>query len=29
KTPDEFAKYVSDQLVNWTTLIRQAGIKPE
>jgi tripartite-type tricarboxylate transporter receptor subunit TctC len=29
KTPDEFAKYVSDQLVNWTALIRQAGIKPE
>jgi len=29
KTPDEFAKYVSDQLANWTTLIRQAGIKPE
>ena len=29
KSPDEFAKYVSDQLVNWTTLIRQAGIKPE
>ncbi len=29
KTPDEFTKYVNDQLVNWTALIRQAGIKPE
>lgn len=29
KTPDEFAKYVADQLSNWTTLIKQAGIKPE
>jgi tripartite-type tricarboxylate transporter receptor subunit TctC len=29
KTPDEFAKYVDDQLKHWTTLIKQAGIKPE
>lgn len=29
KTPEEFAKYVNDQLLNWTALIRQAGIKPE
>lgn len=29
KTPQEFARYVADQLANWTTLIRQAGIRPE
>lgn len=29
KTPDEFAKYVDDQLTHWTTLIRQSGIKAE
>ena len=29
KTPDEFAKYVADQLTHWRTLIQQAGIKPE
>jgi tripartite-type tricarboxylate transporter receptor subunit TctC len=29
KTPEEFAKYVSDQLNHWGTLIQQAGIKPE
>lgn len=29
KTPDEFAKYVSDQLAQWGTLIKQAGIRPE
>lgn len=29
KTPEEFATYVADQLANWTTLIGQAGIKPE
>lgn len=29
KTPDEFGKYVADQLAHWTTLIKQAGIKPE
>ncbi len=26
---DEFAKYVADQLTHWTTLIKQAGIRPE
>lgn len=29
KTPEEFSKYVSDQLSHWTKLIREAGIKPE
>jgi tripartite-type tricarboxylate transporter receptor subunit TctC len=29
KTPEEFSKYVSDQLAHWTRLIKQAGIKPE
>ncbi len=29
KTPEDFAKYVSDQLVHWGTLIKQAGIRPE
>lgn len=29
KTPEEFAKYVSDQLANWTDLIKRAGIRPE
>jgi tripartite-type tricarboxylate transporter receptor subunit TctC len=29
KTPDEFAKYVSDQLASWAKLIKQAGIQPE
>jgi tripartite-type tricarboxylate transporter receptor subunit TctC len=29
KTPEEFAKYVDDQLALWTKLIKQAGIKPE
>ena len=29
RTPDEFGKYVADQLVHWTRLIQQAGIKPE
>ena len=29
KTPEEFAKYVADQLTHWRTLIQQAGIKPE
>jgi tripartite-type tricarboxylate transporter receptor subunit TctC len=29
KTPDEFTKYVADQLTQWTTLIKQAGITPE
>ncbi|MCD2513347.1 Bug family tripartite tricarboxylate transporter substrate binding protein [Comamonas endophytica] len=29
KTPEEFAKYVSDQLAHWTTLVKQAGITPQ
>ncbi len=29
KTPEEFAKYVADQLVHWSALIKQAGIRPE
>lgn len=29
KTPEEFARYVADQLVHWTMLIKQSGIKPE
>ena len=29
KTPEEFVKYVADQLVHWSTLIKQAGIRPE
>lgn len=29
KTPDEFAKYVADQLAHWSALIKQAGIRPE
>lgn len=29
KTPEEFATYVADQLVHWSTLIKQAGIRPE
>ena len=29
KTPEEFAKYLADQLTNWTALIQQAGIKAE
>jgi tripartite-type tricarboxylate transporter receptor subunit TctC len=29
RTPEEFQKYVADQLQHWTTLIKQAGIKPE
>ena len=29
KTPEEFAKYVDDQLAHWSTLIKQAGIRPE
>lgn len=28
KTPEEFAKYVADQLAHWSTLIKQAGISP-
>ena len=29
KTPEEFSRYVSDQLAHWGSLIRQAGMKPE
>ncbi len=29
KTPEEFSKYVADQLTHWTTLIRAAGIQPQ
>lgn len=29
KTPEEFSKYVADQLAQWGTLIKQAGIIPE
>ena len=29
KTPEEFAKYVADQLGHWGALIKQAGIRQE
>jgi len=29
KSPDEFARYVADQLAHWTKLIKAAGIQPE
>lgn len=29
RTPEEFTQYVADQLTYWTSLIKQAGIKPE
>jgi len=29
KSPEDFAKYVADQLAYWTKLIKQAGIQPE
>jgi len=29
RTPEEFAKYVADQLAHWTSLIKQAGIRAE
>jgi len=29
KSPDEFAKYVADQLTRWTKMIKDAGIKAE
>ena len=29
KSPEEFSKYVSDQLALWSRLIRQANIQPE
>jgi tripartite-type tricarboxylate transporter receptor subunit TctC len=28
-SPEAFARYVADQLTHWTTLIHQAGIRPE
>jgi tripartite-type tricarboxylate transporter receptor subunit TctC len=29
KSPEEFQKYVADQLAHWTKLVKNAGIKPE
>jgi tripartite-type tricarboxylate transporter receptor subunit TctC len=29
KTPEEFAKYVADQLTHWSALIKQAGMVAE
>ena len=29
KTPEEFQKYVADQLAHWTKLVKNAAIKPE
>ncbi|MCD6077222.1 MAG: hypothetical protein K0R89_1160 [Ramlibacter sp.] len=29
RTPAEFSKYVADQLTHWTSMVKQAGIKPE
>lgn len=29
KTPEEFSEYVAYQLKHWSTMIKQAGIKPE
>lgn len=29
KTPEEFTKYVADQLAHWSTLVKQAGISPQ
>lgn len=29
RNPEEFAKYVGDQLTHWTALIKQAGIRPQ
>ena len=29
RTPEEFAKYVADQLAHWSTLVKQAGIRAE
>ncbi|MNW16426.1 hypothetical protein D3C71_2152690 [compost metagenome] len=29
KTPEEFAKYVVDQLAHWSMLVKQAGIRAE
>ena len=29
RTPEEFAKYVAEQLAHWSTLVKQAGIRAE
>ncbi len=29
KSPEEFQKYVGDQLAHWTQMVKSAGIKPE
>ena len=29
KSPEEFQKYVADQLAHWTRMVKAAGIKPE
>ncbi|MET1117227.1 MAG: tripartite tricarboxylate transporter substrate binding protein, partial [Comamonas sp.] len=29
KTPEEFTKYVADQLSHWSSLVKQAGISPQ
>lgn len=29
RTPEEFAKYVADQLAHWSALVKQAGIRAE
>jgi tripartite-type tricarboxylate transporter receptor subunit TctC len=29
RTPEEFAKYVADQLTHWSALIKQAGMVAE
>jgi tripartite-type tricarboxylate transporter receptor subunit TctC len=29
RSPEEFQKYVADQLAHWTRLVKSAGIKPE
>jgi tripartite-type tricarboxylate transporter receptor subunit TctC len=29
KTPEEFTQYVADQLAHWSSLVKQAGIKPQ
>ena len=29
KTPEEFQKFVADQLAHWTRMVKAAGIKPE
>ena len=29
QSPDEFARYVADQLAHWTSLVKQAGIEPQ